>query len=236
METLKVKAVLSNLTKGGKPCHQLYPKDVNPMSQEDFVKLFAEKIGKDPAEARFINDVHGQVFCQALVQNKVINTGSLRAYLTALGSVTSAGAALNKIDNPIKAVILAHGELKDAVSNILAVNDTKVIEAVLYTVQYGTSAFLNTIEGTGITKANGVGLTITQSNEDEGVWLETLAGVMATDKAAISCNDTNTINFAFSELPEDGEYRLVIATCEGNSKDEFGVTRLERKVSVISAN
>jgi len=54
MDSIKVKTVLSNLTKGGKPCYQLYVKDAKPMSQDDFVKKFAAAIGKTAAEARFI--------------------------------------------------------------------------------------------------------------------------------------------------------------------------------------
>lgn len=236
MDELKVKTVLSNLTKGGQPCYQLFPKKTEPMSQEDFVQLFADRLGKTPSEARFINDVHGQVFSEALVQNKSVNTGALRGYLTVLGSVESAGAPLSKDKNPIKAVILAHGALRDAVTGVRPVNETQVIEAILYTVQYGTSFDQNTIEGTGETKANGVGLVINQSNADEGVWLEDRNGVMVTEKATIVRNDTNTLNFTLAQLPEDGDYRLVIATRNGESKDEYGVVRLERWVRVVSAN
>lgn len=234
MDTLKVKAVLSNLTKGGSPCYQLFPKDAKPMSQEEFVRLFADAIGRSPAEARFINDVHGQVFCKGIVQNRVVNTGSLRGYLVATGSLATAGERIDPVKNPVKAVIVANGELRDCVNGVLAVNDTQVVEAVLYTVQYGTSESLNTIEGTGLTKANGSGIRITPENADEGIWLESGAGEMVTDKAAIALNDENLLNFSFATLPEDGRYRLVIATRNGQSKDDYGVVRLERLVNVIT--
>ena len=235
MDELKVKTVLSGLTKGGQPCFQLYVKNSNPMSQEDFVKKFAERLGKTAAEARFINDVHGQVFSEAVITNRSVNTGSMRAYLAVLGSVESAGAAIDKATNPVKCIMLTHGELKAAVDGILAVNDTKTIEAILYTVQYGESEALNTIEGTtDPIKLNGVGLILTLSNNDEGVWLEK-DGVMVSDKATIVKNDTNTINCTFAELPADGDYKLVISTRNGESKDDYGVVRLERNVKVITA-
>jgi len=239
MDTINVKAVLSNLTKGGQPCYQLYVKNARPMSQDEFVKKFAAAIKRSCAEARYINDVHGQVFCECIVQNRIVNTGSLRGFLTICGSIPSVGAPVNPVSNPVTAVILAHGELKESVANVIAVNDTQVVDAALYTIQYGTSNFLNTIEGTGTVKANGKGLKITTSNTDEGIWLETLDGVMASNKATISANDENTADFAFAALPEttDGDqFRLVIATRNGQSKDEYGVVRLERIVRVIPAN
>jgi len=239
MDTLKVKAVLSNLTKGGRPCYQLYVRDAKPMAQDEFVKKFAAAIGKTAAEARFINDVHGQVFCEGIVQNRIVNTGSLRGFLTIGGSVESVGAPVDPVNNPVAAVILAHGELKDSVAGVIAVNETLVVEAALYTVQYGTSDLLNTIEGTGTVKGNGKGLLITAANADEGIWLETLGGVVASEKATITANDENTVNFAFAELPEttDGDqFRLVIATRNGLSKDDYGVVRLERIVRIVPAN
>lgn len=232
MDQFMVKTGLSNLTKGGQPCFQLYGKNIVPMGQEEFVKRLAERLGKSPAEARFINDVHGQVFCQALIENKAVNTGCLRGYLTALGSVESAGAPLSKEKNPIKAVILPHGELKAALDGVVAVNDTQVIEAILYTIKYSQSRRINTIEGLEVVKANGVGLILNLQNEDEGIWLEDSSGTMVSDKALVDSNDTNTINFRFAALPENGRYNLVIATRNGESKDDYGIVRLTRQVIV----
>jgi len=62
---------------------------------------------------------------------------------------------------------------------------------------------------------------------------------MASEKATISANDENTVDFSFAELPDtsDGDqFRLVIATRNGLSKDDFGVVRLERIVRIIPAN
>ena len=60
-------------------------------------------------------------------------------------------------------------------------------------------------------------------------------GTIVTDKATITENDTNFLTVSFDDLPEDGTYRLVIASRDGESKDEYGVTRVERKVKVINA-
>lgn len=233
METLKVKTVLSQLAKGGMPCYQLYVKNQKAMTQEEFIKDFAARIGKDAAEARFINDMHGKAFAQALVSNKVINTGNLRGYLVIEGSLPSAGAKLDRAKNPVKAVILASGELKDCVAGVLAVNDTQVVEAVLYTVQYGTSPRMNTVEGTGTLKLNGRGLKLTAANADEGVWLAKPDGTLVSDKATVTANDELTIDCSFAELPEPGTYKLVIATRNGESAADYGVVRLERNVVVM---
>ena len=231
MDTLKVKTGLSNLTKGGQPCYQLYVKNPKSLSQTDFVKLFAARLGKGEAEARFINDVHGQVLCEAVVKNKSVNVGCMRAQLDVTGSVASAGAPLTK-DNIIKVSLIPHGALKECVAGISAVNETISIGAVLYTVQYEHSDELNTIEGLGAVKINGDKLYINQSKDDEGVWLEDETGTMVTNKAAILENDNNFLTVEFSDLPEAGNYRLVIATRGGSTDEDVGVDRLTRQVKV----
>ena len=238
MDTIEVKTSLSSFKKGGKPCYQLYLKNPKKMTQEEFVQRFASAINETTAKARFINDMHGQVFCEGIVQNYVVNTGSLRGSLVATGSIPSAGAPLSKTDNPIEVSILAAGELKTRVGEITAVNNTLVVESVLYTVQYDTSDDLNTIEGNGLIKINGNLLKINEANDDEGVWLEDLDGTIISDKALISTNEANTLNVSFSELPElddTDRCRLVISTRNCESKDSYGTTRLERIVRIVPA-
>lgn len=234
MDAIKVKAVLSNLKKGGRACYQLHVRDPKPMSQEEFIALFAKQLGKPKAEARYISDVHGQCFCAAIMQNKVVNTGSLRGRLQARGSIPTANAPLDPERNPIVASIVAAGELKACVADVVALNDTSTVEAVLYTVQYEDAPGLNTIEGTGLVRINGRGLRLDPENADEGVWLEGEDGILATDRAVVAQNDENVIDCSFAELPPAGTYRLVILTRNGAPKDEYTVTRLDRLVKVVN--
>ena len=231
MDTLEVKTVLSNLTKGGQPCYQLFVKKPKTMTQAEFVALLAERLGKNEAEARFINDVHGQVLCEAVIKNKSVNVGCMRAQLDVTGSVASAGAPLTK-DNIIKVSLIPHGALKECVAGISAVNETISIGAVLYTVQYEHSDELNTIDGLGAVKINGDKLYINESKADEGVWLEDDTGTMVTNKAAIVENSKNALTVEITDLPKAGNYRLVIATRGGSTDEDVGVDRLTRQVKV----
>lgn len=232
MKEIEVKSVPSTFKKGGKQCHQLFPKHVKPMKADEFIARFAAALGKSKADARYINDLHGQTFAEALAANKSVNTGTLRGFLVIGGSVANPAAELSKEENPVMACFVPMGELKDAVSEFVAVNVTETIEAILYTVQYDGSESLNTIEGTGTTVATGVGIKLTPANPDEGVWLEDMDGTVVTEKATVTLNDTNLIEFAFAELPAPGTYRLVIATRDGGSAEDLGITRLVRNVIV----
>ena len=225
-----------NLTKGGAPCFQLNVKGGKKMTQAEFIEAYAEKIGVDKERAEYLLNCHAKVLATALVQNKTINTGSLRGELVVLGSVDAPGAKLDKDVNIVQARLIPWGELKDAASELVAVNQTLTVEAAFYTVQYGESTELNTIEGTDDpVKINGYGLKITEANADEGFWLESLDGTVVSEKATLVSNDHNTANITFATLPEDGQYRLICYTRDGEDKSEYGVVRLERIVRVITA-
>lgn len=232
MKEIEVKSVPTTFKKGGKQCHQLFPKVSKPMQADEFIARFAAALGKTKADARFINDVHGQTFAEALLSNSSVNTGTIRGFLVIGGSVTRPNEPLTKEKNPVMACFIPMGELKDSVHEFVAVNVTETIEAILYSVQYDGSQSLNTIEGTGTLVLTGVGLKLTPSNEDEGVWLEDSDGTAVTDKATITMNDTNLIECAFAELPEAGQYRLIVSTRDGGSSDSLGITRLVRNVIV----
>lgn len=236
--TIPVRAVLSNFQKGGQACYRLEVKRTKGMTQEEFVKMYAEAIEKDPAKARFYIDAHNKCLAQAVLQNRTVNTGGLRAMITIGGSITAPGQALNKVDNPIMFSLTPAGELKSYTDGILAVNETKTIEAVLYTVQYDGSLSLNTIEGTSFVDITGRGLKLTEANQDEGIFLEDVDTHAAlTDKATILANDNLSVRFSFDEIPSDKtKARLVILTRNGESKDEYGVIRLERLVEIKHAN
>ena len=236
MDTLACKPVLSNLTKGGKPCYQLYVKNSKIMSQSDFCEKISSALDVSMAKARLINDVLGQIFAAEVLANKNVNTGWLRGHLTVEGSIPTMGAKTDPKNNPVKAVLLPLGDFKAAVDGVLAVNDVVVINSILYTVQYGQSTERNTIEGTSEDlKINGDKIAINTDMTDEGVWLEDAEGTMVTDKATIVSSSTNTINCRFATLPEDGIYTLVIATRNGESSADYGVNRLTRQVEVITA-
>ena len=232
MKEIEVKSVPTIFRKGGKQCYQLFPKNAKNMKAEEFLQVFAHALGKSRADARYILDVHGQSVASLLAENKSVNTGTLRCFLAIGGSVSDPGATLSKEENPVMACFVPTGDLKNALADLVAINVTKAIEAILYTVQYDGSDSLNTIEGTDATVATGVGLKLNEENADEGVWLEDGDGTAVSEKAAITKNDTNLLIFRFAELPVSGQYTLVIATRDGGSAEDFGITRITRKVIV----
>ena len=58
---------------------------------------------------------------------------------------------------------------------------------------------------------------------------------MIVQRGTISESDHNTIDCTFpgEDFPEDGQYKLVIATRDGKDAS-YGVDRLERNVTVVN--
>lgn len=232
MKEIPAKSVPTVFKKGGKQCHQLYVKNTKPMKADEFIDRFAKALGKSKANARYINDVHGQTLAESLAANRSVNTGTLRAFLVIGGSVVNPTAELTKEENPVIACLLPMGELKEAVADLVAVNVTKTIEAILYTVQSDGSDEVNTVVAGRTLVSTGVGIKLNPEASDEGAWMEDADGTIVTEKLTVTKNDTNLLEGQFDELPKPGTYVYVIQTRDGGSPDELGVTRLTRKVVV----
>ena len=115
----------------------------------------------------------------------------------------------------------------------VAENVTASVGAILYSVQQVGQASPNVIvKGGEVVVING-NFILTADGADTGVWLEKDGVIIA--RGVIGQSDHNTIDCTFpdGDFPEDGQYKLVIATRDG--KDEsFGVDRLERNVTVVN--
>lgn len=234
------KAVLSNAKKGGVPVYQLVPKERKSISYEEFIAAYARRIGEDKTAARYFLDTAFRLLCGYALQNRKVNIQNLRLFLTVKGSLTGATAKLDPAKNPVSIAVVPSGDLKAAVAGIIAVNDTLTVEAALYSVHYEDSEENNTIEGTGLIKLNGKGLKLTGDNADEGIWLENpTTGEILTNKATIVDNDEATVDITvddFADIPEElTKVRLVVMTRNGESKDDYGVVRLERLLTVVRA-
>ena len=145
----------------------------------------------------------------------------------------AANAKLDPAVNKIVPVLIAAGTLKSSAEGLEGINVTPSVGAILYSVQQAGQDKPNIIVGAGgVIVING-NFIKTEDGEDTGVWLEK-DGVIV-QRGTISESDHNTIDctFADGDFPEDGQYKLVIATRDG--KDEsFGVDRLERNVTVVN--
>ena len=233
MAKVKFRTAMSVLKKGGKACYQCVPVLENKVTEAGFLAEAAKITGESVARARLWLDAFGMVARRCNLDARPYSTGYMRGSLAIIGSVDAANAKLDPKVNRIIPTLTPLGTLKDVPSPFDAENVTASVGAILYSVQQVGQASPNVIvKGGEVVVING-NFILTADATDTGVWLEK-DGVII-ERGVISESDHNTIDCTFpdEEFPEDGQYKLVIATRDG--KDEsFGVDRLERNVTVVN--
>ena len=233
MAKIKFRTALSALKKGGKACYQCVPVFENKVTEAKFLAEVAKITGESSARARLWLDAFGMVARKCNLDARPFNLGFMRGSLAILGSVDAANAKLDPKVNKIVPVLMPLGTLKDLVSVFDAENVTPSVGAILYSVQQVGQALPNVIaKGGAVVVING-NFIETADGEDTGVWLEK-DGVIV-ERGTISESDHNTIDCTFpdGDFPEDGQYKLVIATRDGKDAS-YGVDRLERNVTVVN--
>ena len=233
MAKVKFRTAMSVLKKGGKACYQCVPVLENKVTEAGFLAEAAKITGESVARARLWLDAFGMVARKCNLDARPYSTGYMRGSLAIIGSVDAANAKLDPKVNRIVPTLTPLGTLKDVPSPFDAENVTASVGAILYSVQQVGQASPNVIvKGGEVVVING-NFILTADGADTGVWLEKDSVIIA--RGVIGQSDHNTIDCTFpdGDFPEDGQYKLVIATRDG--KDEsFGVDRLERNVTVVN--
>ena len=234
MAKVKFRTAMSVLKKGGKACYQCVPVLENKVTEAGFLAEAAKITGESVARARLWLDAFGMVSRKCNLDARPYSTGYMRGSLVILGSVAAANAKLDPKVNKIVPTLTPLGTLKDMPSVFDAENVTPSVGAILYSVQQVGQTSPNVIaKGGAVVVING-NFIETADGDDTGVWLEK-DGVIV-QRGTISESDHNTIDctFADGDFPEDGQYKLVIATRDGKDAETYGVDRLERNVAVVN--
>lgn len=228
MTQLSCKTQLSNIGTGESPIFMLKPENITEMTEAQFITKLAAVTGWSEAKARFAMDAYGQAILDALSANKYVMAGPFKAKLAIRGSVPTMTSQPNKIDNPVVANITASGALADALSLIEVVNNAEVVAAAIYEVMQTGASGINRIETTtGQIVITGTGLAIDTAAADEGVWLANKDTGVVVKTLSVTSADSGAIRCTVGSLPENGQYRLTIATRDGDAtKSVRTVTRL----------
>ena len=233
--TVKVKAYKYTFDNGEEPRqgYHFIPSPARTLKEDELMKLVADKMGssREVAEAWF-KGIMRSIIAQMIDGNSV-NTGFLLGKLQVKGSTDSADGQPAK--GSVRGVVNFSGAVREAFRQLVAVNDTKMVEASLLSMQQAGVDELNTIVAAGRNVyCAGNMLYIDPERNDEGVWL--FKGNSLVKKCTLVSSSTTTIVFAVpDELPEDGQYRIVIHTRNGESPDEYTVKTLVRNVTIEAA-
>lgn len=234
------KTVLSNFSKGGKPCYSGRTISNGIDRHADIVRRTAVRCGgvDDAFVDCVIKTYYGQVR-QSLAQGKRVDSLFFTAGTTVHGLFDSSDAPWDPVRHSFEAHLTPRGALKEATAELTGVNVTKganvAVKSVLQDADGAEEGVIELYDG--LTELSlliaGVGLQVDVEAADEGTFLldaktgEVVATGRVTNATAI------TLDCAF-DLVEPGQYVLAVASRNGMGAS-YGVAMGKRKVSVVRA-
>ena len=234
---VKFKTVLSTFKKGDKPCYRGIVNHNGTVYLADIAKNAAARVGMDESVMKFSGELLvDQIGLELKGGKRVEIENLLSGGLSILGTFSGANAPWDKSKNALSPYFYAKGAMKEAFVDAVAVNVTEgnhaQLKRVLDTVSKTEGVITNQPNVT--VYLSGVNLLLNAAASDEGVWLEDKDGtVVAT--ATVTGSTSTTLDCVFATLPEDGTYKIVVAT-RGGLGSEFGVSVARKSVEVKTAN
>ena len=232
-DLIKAKAVLAKLPVGERTLFRLVTVDPHRVTEGEFLQLLATDMGQTEPQGRYWLDSFRNLMFRLLSENAEIDLGFLMAKLYVGGSIESIGDQPTREKNPVRGRVVFKGEFAKRLKAMEVTNDTVTVAAILYELMQDGLADLNRIESeTARVVVNGSNIRIDPAREDEGIWLESLSTGVKVADATVSYSDSSTCYFTVPELPPTGKYRLVVATRNGESPDEYALAKVTRNVYV----
>ena len=189
--------------------------------------------GEKPCYRAVVNH-NGTVYLDEIARNAAARVGMDEAVMRFNAELFFAQVAEEmKGGNRVEVENLFSGGILDSAT---AVNVTEgnhaILKRVLDTVSKVDGVITNQPNVT--VYLSGTSLLLNAAASDEGVWLEDKEGTVVA-KATIVGSTSTTVDCTFATLPEDGEYKIVVAT-RGGLGPEFGVSLARKVVEVKTAN
>lgn len=235
MTAIPVKAVMTTVGEGGTPLYRLLTKNPRHLSESDILMRLGIKSGMEISKARYWMDNLKDVIFEALSANETVDCGFLFAKIYPTGTISSMMAQPTKAENPVKGIVYFKGSLAQRLAMIDLINETQTVNPIIYEVQQDGVEGLNRIESTTARVVINVNRgKIDSTQADNGIWLENLKTSAKVADATVLYSDSSTCHITFPTLPATGKYRLVIATRNGESPEEYVLARATRNVEVVN--
>ena len=234
-QKVKVKAMKFVLGTGAetRSGYRFVTKAGKVLTEDDFIALAAERMGTthEIAEAWFKGIM--RTFIAGMMDGNSVNTGYMLGKLQVRGSTDSANGQPEK--GSVEGVITFSGDVREAFAELEVVNDSKMVDASLLSLQQAGEDELNKLtDAAANVYCTGNMIYIDPDREDEGVFLYKGNGLVR--KCELVSSTTTSVVFRLGgELPEDGQYKIVIQTRNGEDVDEYTVATLTRLVAVEAA-
>lgn len=234
---IRFKTVLSSLKKGEKPCYRAVVNHNGTVYLDEIARNAAARVGMDEAVMRFNAELFfAQVAEEMKGGNRVEVENLFSGGIAVTGTFAGANAPWDKSKNALVPYFFAKGGMRQALDSATAVNVTEgnhaILKRVLDTVSKVDGVITNQPNVT--VYLSGTSLLLNAAASDEGVWLEDKDGTVVA-KATVVGSTSTTVDCTFATLPDDGEYKIVVAT-RGGLGPEFGVSLARKVVEVKTAN
>ena len=234
---VKFKTVLSSLKKGERPCYRAVVNHNGTVYMDEISSNAANRVGMDPAVMKFNAELFfAQIAEELRAGNRVEVENLFSGGIAVSGTCAGANAPWDKSKNSLTPYFYAKGDMRTALDGTTAINVTEgnhaQIKRVLDTIAKVDGVITNQPNVT--VYLSGVNLLVNQTASDEGVWIEDKDGTVVST-ATVTGSTATTIDCTFATLPEDGAYKIVVAT-RGGLGPEFGVSLARKSIEVKSAN
>lgn len=197
-------------------------------SLEEVAAIVAESTRQTVSDVVYTITKTGEAVYRLLRSGKNVNLDWV-AFLIALdGSFDRLDSAFDPSRNSLVARAHSRPFLRDCLKDIVPINVTSGLKATIQSVIDKAAK----VEGVISTlQAYVAGLNILVGDApDEGVWLLAKNG-SAVCTPRIVANTATTLDLEFSELPEDGEYTLMVKARSGASTD-YAPATARRNITV----
>lgn len=236
-DKVKFKTVLSSFKKGEKPCYRAVLQHNGTVYLDEIARNAAARVGMDVAVMKFNVELFFAQIVEELKSGKRVEVENLfSGGIAVTGTFSGANAPWDKSKNTLLPYFYAKGDMRDAFADTTAENITEGnhahVNRVLDTVLKMDGVIVNQSNVT--VYLSGMNLLLNAAASDEGVWLENKDGMVVATATVVGSTAT-TVDCTFATLPEDGDYKIVVAT-RGGLGPEFGVSIARKSVEVKSAN
>ena len=218
---------------GETPRFRMIAKNPKNLPPEEILRRLSAKNGMEMSTNRYWLDNLGAVVYEALAANETVDCGFAYGKLYPTGTLPSLTAQPTKEANPVRGRIFFKGEMANRLAEIELVNETQSVNVIIYEVQQDGVTAPNCIESTTARVVLNVNRgKIVSGQTDNGLWIEDLKTNVKVADGVVIYSDSSTCHATFPTLPPTGTYRLVLATRDGQSPDEYVLARATRNVFV----
>ena len=201
-------------------------------SSEQVAAAVAEQTGQSVSDVMYTNTKTGEAVRALLRSGYNVSLDWIAFQIVMTGKFDSVDSQFSHDRNSLLVRTHARSFLRDCLRDVTPRNVTNGLRASIQSV-IDSAAKVESVITTPTVYVAGLNILVGDAS-DEGVWLVAKDGAVAA-VPSITANTESTMDLAFDELPQDGDYTLVVKARSGASTD-FAPAVARRKVTVRSAS